>query len=123
MVAGVTLTIRGPPVPVPGAVPGVELGAVPDGVPGAEAVPPLLPLAAPPDTGVPDDGVVEAGTVEGGGADGDTPLRAKSQVQAAVPVAPPGGFSGPRSPSNDTVLEPVARVLVVPVAIAGNAHC
>ena len=99
----------------------MALGA--DGDPGAEGVPPPLPVGVPLDTGAPDDDVVGDVALEDGGADGDTPPRAKSQVQAAVPVAPLGGFIGPRSPSNGNELDPVARVLVVPVSIAGNAHC
>ena len=94
-----------------------------DGDPGAEGVPLPLPAGAPPETGVPDDGVVGAVTAEGGGAVGETPPRAKSQVQAAVPIAPLGGFIGPRSPSNGNELDPIARVLASPVSIAGNAHC
>jgi hypothetical protein len=93
------------------------------GDPGAEGVPAPLPVVEPPDTGVPDDGVAGAFTVEGGGDEGDTPPRAKSHVHAAVPIAPLGGFMGPRSPSKGNVLDPVARLLVVPVSIPGNAHC
>jgi hypothetical protein len=126
-----------PPVVAPPGAPAPPLApdAVlpPAGVPAGDPLPlaepavapvpvPAPPLGTPPDTGAPDDDVAGAGTAEGGGAGVEAP-RAKSHVHTAVPIAPLGGFMGPRSPSKGNVLDPVARVLVVPVSIPGNAHC